>query len=75
MPPLNPSLQLHHLETSSPQFSTEIANILEGEDYKFSVKTLQDRDFTWLADYLDNACLSITSISSMLNLGVGHWYI
>jgi len=75
MSPLNPLLRLQHLETSSPRFPTEIATILEGEEYKSSVKTLQDRDSAWLADYLDNACPPIISIPSMLNFSVGPWDI
>lgn len=67
----NPFLRLQHLEISSPRFSTEIAAILNRTEYKDSVKTLQDRDVAWLVDYLDNVRLSISSISSMLNLGVG----
>ena len=75
MSPPNPLLRLHRLEKTSPQFPTEIATILEGTEYKSGVETLQDRDISWLTDYLDNACLSITSIPSMLNFGVDRWYI
>ena len=66
----NPLLELHRLRASSPQFPTEIATILDGTEYKISVKALQDRDLVWLVDHLDNVCLSISSIPSTLNFGV-----
>jgi len=64
MSPPNPLLQLHCLEPSSPQFPAEIATILEGTDYKFTVKFLQGRNVEWLVDYLDRVCLEHPLIPS-----------
>jgi len=56
MSPPNPLRQLHRLKVSSPQFPAEITTILNGEEYKAAVVTLQDKDLVWLVNYLDTAC-------------------
>ena len=45
--------QLRHLDRSSPGFHDQLSNVLYGEEYKQSVKSLQGNDLVWLVDYLD----------------------
>jgi len=74
MSPLNPLQQLYRLEPSSSQFPAQVASILDGEEYKASVQTLQDGDSVWLVDFFDNARLRVILTSdSTLNFGAGSW--
>ena len=45
--------QFHHLDRSSSGFHDQLTNVLYGEEYKQSVKSLQGNDLVWLVDYLD----------------------
>ncbi|KAF9645422.1 kinase-like protein [Thelephora ganbajun] len=54
--PSSPALQqLHHLDTSSPDFHAQLYNILCGQEYVQCVPNLKDDDLIWLVDYLDKA--------------------
>jgi hypothetical protein len=70
MPQSNLLQQLHRLETSSPRFADQIATILGEPEYKASIQTLPDKDLIWLVEYLDNVCLWIVYIHTILNSGV-----
>ena len=61
MSPQNPLQQLRRLGKPSPRVSAQIAAILNGPEYKTSVKTLQDEDVVWLVEHLDNVRFCIVS--------------
>jgi len=74
MSPLNPLQHLYRLEPSSSQFPVQVAGVLDGEEYKASVQTLQDGDLVWLVGFFDNVRLRIILTSdSTLNFGAGSW--
>ena len=53
-PPSTPALQqLHHLDTSSPDFQDRLWDTLYGQEYVRCVPKLKGDDLVWLVDYLD----------------------
>ena len=48
-----------HLNQSSSEFPGQLMNILHDKGYRDQVKSLQDHDSVWLAEYLDEVCFPV----------------
>ena len=65
--PSHPALQqLHHINSSSPNFRDLLSNILYGEEYRQCVPNIAEEDLVWLVDYLDKVYHRITLPRSLL---------
>ena len=59
-PAVHPALQpIRDLDTSSPDFSDQLNNILRGQEYEECVPELSVGDSTWLVNYLDKVRLIV----------------
>ena len=64
----SPLEQLHVLDTASPKFRDQIANVLHGESYKQWVQAVQEDDLARLIDYLDEVRRRAKLIHPLLKL-------
>jgi len=55
-PSFDPFQWIHHLEKSSPHFPEQLANLLDGEEFRSSIKYLRGDRLAMLVDDLDTVC-------------------
>ena len=68
MPPRSPLEQLRSLDESSPEFQSQVSNIVVAKEFKDWVPTIQDDDLVELVDYLDKVRRPLSLVSFLFIL-------
>jgi len=69
----DPLQRLHDLDRSSPQFSSQLAELLDQKEYIKCLPDLHSENLVWLVEYLDRVSFPVTVAQSPLNATTGSY--